>query len=145
MFKKFMELAEINKTISMQRKLAQSNPETGWSAMLSFLLENEAKGTFKNYPKYTRNLVNNFFVECVNNFRQTEIFRINCKNKDPMTVGNDYAVYVAVIMQAVMCQDLTKQEAERLDDNDNLIKVLVNLKLLPERCLNNTSFDMRVA
>jgi hypothetical protein len=146
MFKKFMDLAQVNKIISKQRKVIATDPDTGYSAMISALLENEAKGTFKKYPEYTRNLVNNFFVECVQGFRQTEIFRLSLGDKDPVTVSNDTVVFTAVVQQAVICNDLSFVDALQYNnDEGNLVKVLVNLKLLPERCLNDTEFDMRVA
>jgi hypothetical protein len=146
MFKKFMDLAQVNKIISKQRKVIATDPDTGYSAMISALLENEAKGTFKKYPEYTRNLVNNFFVECVQGFRQTEIFRLSLDDRDPLTVSNDTVVFTAVVQQAVICNDLSFVDALQYNnDEGNLVKVLVNLKLLPERCLNDTKFDMRVA
>jgi hypothetical protein len=146
MFKKFMDLAQVNKIISKQRKVIATDPDTGYSAMISALLENEAKGTFKKYPEYTRNLVNNFFVECVQGFRQTEIFRLSLDDRDPLTVSNDTVVFTAVVQQAVICNDLSFVDALQYNnDEGNLVKVLVNLKLLPERCLNDTEFDMRVA
>jgi hypothetical protein len=141
-----MDLAQVNKIISKQRKVIATDPDTGYSAMISALLENEAKGTFKKYPEYTRNLVNNFFVECVQGFRQTEIFRLSLDDRDPLTVSNDTVVFTAVVQQAVICNDLSFVDALQYNnDEGNLVKVLVNLKLLPERCLNDTEFDMRVA
>jgi len=142
-----MDLAKINKIIAKQRKLAKSSPETGYSAVLSGILENEAKGTFKSYPEYSRKLVNDFFAECVQGFRHTEFFRKSNKDQgDDLTCANDCVVYVAVLQQALICGDLTVEEAQLYnDDNDSLLKVLVNLKLLPERCLNDCEFDMRVA
>ena len=142
-----MDLAKINKIIAKQRKLAQSNPESGYSAILSGILENEAKGTFKSYPEYSRKLVNNFFAECVQGFRQTELFRESCKNQaDYLACANDTVVLLAVLQQSIICGDLTVEEARLYnDDNASLVKVLVNIKLLPERCLNDCEFDMRVA
>lgn len=146
MFKKYMDLAKINKIIAKQRKLAKTHPDTGYSAIISAMLENEAKGTFKSYPEYTRKLVNNFFAENVQGYRKTEIFRSSCDNHDPMTVSNDTVIFIAVLTQAVICKDLTEQEARSYaNDQDNIIKILVNMKLLPERCLNDCEFDMRVA
>ena len=35
MFKKYMDLAKINKIIAKQRKLAEQYPDTGYSAIIS--------------------------------------------------------------------------------------------------------------
>lgn len=151
MFKKYMDLAKINKIIAKQRKLAESAPDTGYSAIISAMLENEAKGVFKNYPEYTRKLVNDFFVECCQKMRDTDLWvestaKANQDAYDPMSSSNDNLVFCAVIMQAMLCGDLSHNDAKELIMNrENAIKVLVNMKLLPERCLNDCKFEMRVA
>lgn len=148
MFKKYMDLAKINKIIAKQRKLAQSSPDgAGYTAPISAMLENEALGTFKNYPEYTRKVVNNFFVECVTKLRQSEAYRTSYHfdENDPLD-SNTNAIFCAVVTQAVICKDITLDDAKAYEeDPKNGIKVLVNMKLLPERCLNDCEFDMRVA
>lgn len=148
MFKKYMDLAKINKIIAKQRKIAESNPDSGYSAIISAMLQNEAKGTYKSYPEYTRKVVNDFFAECVTKMRSTDIFRNSCimDNKDPMEMSNDNVVICAVMLQAYICKDMTIEELKsHLNNMENAIKIFVNMKLLPERCLNDCEFDMRVA
>lgn len=148
MFKKYMDLAKINKIIAKQRKLAEQYPDTGYSAIISAICENEAKGTFKSYPAYTHNVISNFFVEAVAKLRQAPSFQKICKeNNMPVEeVPDGSVVYIAVLAQAFLSGNLSEQEAQEYEtDIDNGIKVLVNMKLLPERCLNDCEFDMRVA
>lgn len=148
MFKKYMDLAKINKIIAKQRKLAEQYPATGYTAIISAICENEAKGTFKSYPAYTHKVINNFFAEAVAKLRQNKIWQERCNkhNVRLADVSNDSIIYIAVLNQAWLSGNLTEQEAEAYErDIDNGIKVLVNMKLLPERCLFDCEFDMRVA
>ena len=147
MFKKYMDLAKINKIIAKQRKLAATN-DSGYTAIISAMLEHEAKGTFKTYPEYTRKVVNDFFAENVYKLKNTQFWADICASdgKKPEDSKNGTVVLFAVISQAVYCKDFTLDDAKAyLTDIDNGIKVLVNMKLLPERCLNDCEFDMRVA
>ena len=72
MFSRFMNVAKINKVIAKQRKLAKENPDSGYSAIIAALLENEAKGTFKHYPAYLRKSINDFYVESIQAMKQTD-------------------------------------------------------------------------
>jgi len=147
MFSRFMNVAKVNKIIAKHRKLAKSHPDTGYSAIISALLENEAKGTFKHYPEYLRKNINAFYVESINEFKQTEIYN-EAMRRSSFTETNDYtAIMTAVSIQAFICNDLAGEEIKSLaNQDDNLVKVLVNMKLLPERFLNdNVVVDKIVA
>jgi|APGre2960657404_1045060.scaffolds.fasta_scaffold03929_14 hypothetical protein len=137
MFSRFMNVVKINKIIAKQRKLAKSHPDTGYSAIISALLENEAKGTFKHYSEYMRKNVDAFYNECIEEMKKSDLF-IEAMRNAGHTETNDFTVVItAVSMQAFMCNDLKDEEIRSLaNDNDNLVKVLVNMKLLPERFLD---------
>lgn len=147
MFSRFMNVAKVNKIINKHRKLAKSDPDTGYSAIISALLENEAKGTFKHYPEYLRNNINAFYIESINEFKQTETYN-EAMRRSNFTETDDFtAIMTAVSIQAFICNDLSGEEIKSLTEtDDNLIKVLVNMKLLPERFLaDNVVTDKIVA
>jgi len=144
MFKKFRDLAYLNKLIKRERKWCEEAPESAYSAMIAHMLELEAKGVFKAYPAYTHKTVNDFFVELVNKFRQTDWIRNSAaqQNKQMSEISDETLVMSAVFTQAIWSKDMTEDEA--LENTQNTVKVLVNMKLLPERALDDSDFEIRV-
>lgn len=144
MFKKYRDLAYLDKLINKHRKMCEQSPETGYSAVIAHMMHLEAEGVFKTYPAYTHNTVNNFFAECVNKFRQTNWIRTSAvqQNKQVSEISDETLVFSAVVAQAIFCKDMTEDQA--LDNLENTAKILVNMKLLPERALDDSELEIRV-
>lgn len=124
--------------------MCEQSPETGYSAVIAHMLALEAQGVFKAYPAYTHKTVNDFFVECVNKFKQTNWIRNSAAemNKTVADVKDETIVFSAVVSQAIWSGDMTQEEA--FDNLENTAKVLVNMKLLPERALDESELEIRV-
>jgi hypothetical protein len=140
MFSRFMNQVKLNKMISKQRKWAVSEPNSGYSAIIASLLENEAKGTFTKWPVYMRNTINEYYKDSLAQYKQTEIVKESIKMANKTDINEFTLVILAVSHQSVLSKDLPEKEVRELiqDSNpDNLCKVLVNLKLLPARFLND--------
>lgn len=138
MFKRFMDQAKLNNCISKHRKLAKTEPESGYSAIISACLEQEAKGTFKSWPEYMKKTINSFYVEALNEFSKTEVVQNEMTRQEITEINDCTLVATAVLVQAMICKDFSHDEIiSDLENVDNLFKKLVNIKLLPERYLKD--------
>jgi|LakMenEpi03Aug12_release.lakeMendotaPanAssembly.Ray.scaffolds.fasta_scaffold250489_3 hypothetical protein len=140
MFSRFMNQVKLNKLINKQHKLAKQHPDSGYSAIIGAILEQEAKGTFIKWPVYMRNTLNEFYANILKEYEQTEIIQDSMKDNGHTKTNEFTLVISAVSQQAIICKDLNQQEIlQYLENNDvdNLCKVLVNMKLLPTRFLND--------
>ncbi len=135
-----MNQVKLNKVISRQHKLAKQYPDTGYSAIIGAILEQEATGAFSKWPVYMRKTLNEFYVNILKEYEQTEIIQQSMKDNGHTTINEFTLIISAVSQQAMICKDLNKDEIVSFIDNndvDNLCKVFVNLKLLPARFLND--------
>ncbi len=140
MFSRFMNQVKLNKTLNKQHKLAKQYPESGYSAIIGAILEQEATGTFSKWPVYMRNTLNEFYANILKEYEQTDIIQQSMKDNGHTTINEFTLIISAVSHQAMICKDLNKDEILSYIENndvDNLCKVFVNLKLLPTRFLND--------
>jgi hypothetical protein len=136
MFKKFKQSYNLNKTIKSMRKFAESEPYTGYSAIISHLLAEEANNTFVNYPKYMKDAIHNFYEECMTKWQQCDDFKKTIGNANDLDVAlrRDNIEFSAALVQAVCCKNLSPDDV-KMHEPENLVKILVNMKLLPTRFL----------
>jgi hypothetical protein len=140
MFSRFMNQVKLNKTISKQRKWAEVEPNTGYSAVIASLLENEAKGVFNNWPDYMRNTINEYYRYNLAQYKQTEFMQKTLESSNKTDCNEFTLVLTAVMQQAYISKDLPYEEVVAMAQEanpDNMCKVLVNIKLLPARFLND--------
>lgn len=138
MFARFMNQAKLNKLIKKQKQIALTEPDTGYSAIISACLEEEAKGTFRNWPDYMKKSINEFYQFAIQEFGKTDCVQKSLKTQNIAEANEITLVLTAVSVQALVCKDLSDEELRSITgDVNNLCKVFVNLKLLPERFLND--------
>jgi hypothetical protein len=130
-------MSQLNKIIAKQRKMAEAEPYTGYSAIISGLLEEEAKGRMKHVPIYGRDMINNFYKDSIAKLRATKEWQ-DVVAKSNGNDNDETLVFSAVVLQATVCNDMTDDEFRQYfaGDINNCVKALVNLKLLPERWLS---------
>jgi hypothetical protein len=128
MFKQLMSDFAFNRTIQKTRKLSKQNA----SAVVASLLETQAK---KYFVGYKASVIDNLLKEVVNSITK-EIRQSNMPGSD----GD--LTFETVCLSAVACHAIIEQDVSEdfVETNtvSNQVKILVNLKLLPENFL---SFD----
>lgn len=140
MFSRFMNQVKLNKAINKQRKWAQVEPDTGYSAIIASLLESEAKGVFTNWPDYMRNTINEYYKDSITKYKQTQFMKKTLEMSNKTDCNEFSLVMTAVLQQAYLSKDLPYEEVVAMakeSNPDNMCKVLVNIKLLPARFLND--------
>jgi hypothetical protein len=123
MFKKMMSDFAFNRVLEKHRKLSKVS-YTQNNTVIASLLETEAK---QYYSGVQAQKLRSFLTECVNRAKTQEgnTFDVN-EHEDFMCI-----VYASVHS---MFENDTDQDFYK-EDMNNQIKILVNLKLLPERFL----------
>ena len=135
-----MNQVKLNKVISKQHKLAKQYPDTGYSAIIGAVLEQEATGTFSKWPVYMRNTINEYYRYNLAQYKQTEFMQKTLESSNKTDCNEFTLVLTAVMQQAYISKDLPYEEVVAMAQEanpDNMCKVLVNIKLLPARFLND--------
>ena len=138
MFSRFMNQVKLAKTINKMKKMAKDGDNaTGYSAIIAACLEQETKGTFKAWPQYMKNSVNEFFQHGLTEFKKTEHIQELMREHNQTEISNFTLIVTAVCSQAIICKDMSIDETLEITDTgyQNMVKTLVNIKLLPERFL----------
>ena len=123
MFKQMMSDFAFNRVLEKSRKLSKQNYVNNVSVIAS-LLETEAKQYFSGVHAQK---LRSFLTECVNRAKTQEHSTFDV---------NEVEEFMCVVYASVhsMSENDTDQDFYK-EDMNNQIKILVNLKLLPERFL----------
>lgn len=138
MFSDFMSSFKFSRTVNKIKKDAKNNPYSGYSSIISSCLESEAKGVFKNWPDTMKRQVNELYQFAIAEYEKTDVVQEQMRIHKQTEINTITLILGAVLVQAVACKDISVDDTlQDLDEIDNLCKKLVNLKLVPERFLDD--------
>jgi len=128
MFKQFMSDFAFNRNIDKTRKVSKSGKQNN-SAVIASLLETQA---LKYYSGNKAKVIDNLLIECVNRLKTDLKQTVDHANDDNLSF--DIVCISCSTAHAVLENDISN-ELRKSINVENQIKILVNLKLLPERFL----------
>ena len=116
-----MDARQARKLVAKTDAMCKDN-FTGSTAIISANLANEAQITF---PPYILSIIHEQTAKHLKLVRKYVPDLANNLNDDELS-------FYCVLQQAVLSNDITQEDAETLSP-DNMLKILKNLKLLPNR------------
>lgn len=123
-----------SRVIEKHRKIAKSSPQNN-SAVIASLLETQA---LKYYSGNKAVIIDNLLTESINrlkvDIKNTTAF-IDSKYGEDEYLSNEAVCLSCATAHAVIQKDVEK-DFFKSTDTKNQVKILVNLKLLPERFLS---------
>jgi hypothetical protein len=140
-FKKIMSDFAFNRGMEKVRKASKTNHFNNTACIASLNETLALKFYTGNRAKVTEQLL----LECITLYKKQCAADADTRLHSAVDADNDYLSFICVGAHAMIEKDVG-EDFMHLDDVTNKIKILVNLKLLPERFLDlDIQYDDAVA